>query len=358
MVSDQLKKIRARIDALDDRIVELLNERAALAQETGRAKSGAKYRPEREAQVLRRLAARNRGPLPKPALVRLYSEIMSACRALEDGVTVAYLGPPGTFSEEAAIRQFGAHPALQPCASIDEVFRAVEAGQVGYGVVPVENSTEGSIGRTHDLLLATPLMICGEVLLPVHQCLMSKSGRAARVKKILSHSQSLAQCHEWLNQRFAAAKRVPVVSNAEAARMAAGDAAAAAIASKTAAAVYKLKIIAGNIEDEPLNTTRFVVIAAQDAGPSGADKTSLVMSTRNVPGAVHALLTPLAQHGVSMTRLESRPARTGRWEYMFYVDIEGHRQDANVAQALAELQKKAAFLKNLGSYPAGSAQAE
>lgn len=353
-MSDELKKIRARIDALDDRIIELLNERAALAQAIGQAKNGVKYRPEREAQVLRRLADRNRGPFPQPALARLYTEIMSACRALEDGVTVAYLGPQGTFSEEAAIKQFGGNAVLQPCVSIDDVFRRVEAGQVGYGVVPVENSTEGSIGRTHDLLLATPLKICGEILLPVHQCLMSKSGKAESVKKILSHSQSLAQCHEWLNQRFAAAKRAPVVSNAEAARMASRDAAAAAIASKTAAAVYKLKIIAGNIEDEPQNTTRFVVIAAHDAGPSGKDKTSLVMSTRNVPGAVHALLTPLAQHGVSMTRLESRPARTGRWEYMFYVDIEGHRLDANVVQTLAELQQKAAFLKNLGSYPVGT----
>ena len=353
-MTDPLRKIRASIDALDDRIVDMLNKRAALAQAIGHAKSGAKYRPEREAQVLRRVTSRNRGPLPAPAVARLYTEIMSACRALEDGIAVAYLGPPGTFSEEAAIRQFGGQARLQPCASIDDVFRQVEAGRIQYGVVPVENSTEGSISRTHDLLLATPLKLCGEVLLPVHQCLMSKSGKAGSVRKILSHSQSLAQCHEWLNQRFAKARRVPVVSNAEAARLAAKGAGAAAIASKTAAAVYGLKIIAGDIEDEPQNTTRFVVIAAHDAGPSGKDKTSLVMSTRNVPGAVHALLTPLARHGVSMTRLESRPARTGRWEYLFYVDIEGHQQDAKVAQALAELGKKAAFLKNLGSYPAGS----
>ena len=357
-MSDGLKKIRAGIDALDDRIVDLLNERAALAQAIGHAKSGAKYRPEREAQVLRRVASRNRGPLPAPAMARLYTEIMSACRALEDGIAVAYLGPPGTFSEEAAIKQFGGQARLEPCASIDNVFRQVEAGQSQYGVVPVENSTEGSISRTHDLLLATPLKVCGEVLLPVHQCLMSKSGKASSVRRILSHSQSLAQCHEWLNQRFPGARRVPVVSNAEAARLAAKDAAAGAIASKTAAKVYGLKIIAGNIEDEPQNTTRFVVIAAHDAGPSGKDKTSLVMSTRNVPGAIHALLTPLAQHGVSMTRLESRPARTGRWEYLFYVDIEGHQQDPHIAQALQELGEKAAFLKNLGSYPAGSASTD
>ena len=353
-MSDELKKIRALIDALDDRMVDLLGERAALAQAIGHAKSGAKYRPEREAEVLRRVTARNRGPLPAPVLAQLYTEIMSACRALEDGISVAYLGPQGTFSEEAAIKQFGSQATLQSCASIDDVFRQVEAGSVLYGVVPIENSTEGSISRTHDLLLASPLRICGEVLLAVHQCLMSRSGKSASVRKILSHSQSLAQCHEWLNQHQPKAKRVPVVSNAEAARMASKDAAAAAIASRTAAAVYKLKIIASNIEDQPQNTTRFVVISAHDAGPSGKDKTSLVMSTRNLPGAVHELLTPFAQHGVSMTRLESRPARTGRWEYLFYVDIEGHQQDSNVAHALRELAAKAAFLKNLGSYPAGT----
>ena len=353
-VTDKLQKIRTRIDAIDDQIVDLLAERAALAQDIGHAKKGPKYRPEREAQVLRRVTARNPGPLSESAIARLYTEIMSACRALEDGITVAYLGPQGTFSEEAAIRQFGSQTQLRPCATIDDVFHEVESGAANYGVVPIENSTEGSISRTHDLLFATPLRVCGEVLLPVHQCLMSKSGKPASVKKVLSHSQSLAQCHEWLNHHFGNAKRVPVVSNAEEARLAARDSAAAAIASKTAARVYGLKIVATNIEDEPQNTTRFVVIAAHDAGPSGNDKTSLVMSTRNVPGAIHSLLTPLAQHGVSMTRLESRPARTGRWEYLFYVDIVGHQQDANVAQALRELGEKAAFLKNLGSYPAGS----
>jgi len=353
-VSDELKKIRGRIDALDDRIVDLLNERAELAQKVGRAKRGAKYSPEREAQVQRRLAARNRGPLSQQTLGRLYTEIMSACRALEDDISVAYLGPQGTFSEEAALKQFGGAAQFAPCASIDEVFRAVEAGRAGYGVVPVENSTEGSIGLTHDLLLATPLRICGEVLLPVHHCLMSRRGTLAAVRKVLSHSQSLAQCHEWLSRHLPDAKRAPVVSNAEAARLAARDAAAAAIASRAAAAVYGLKIIAANIEDEPQNTTRFLVIAAHDAGRSGRDKTSLVLSAPNAPGAVHALLTPLAKHGVSMTRFESRPARTGRWEYVFYVDLEGHQQDPRVARALKALGAKAAFLKNLGSYPAGT----
>lgn len=353
-MSDELKKNRDRIDALDDRIVDLLNERASIAQHIGRAKRGAKYSPEREAQVRQRLAARNRGPLSQPTLGRLYTEIISACRALEDGISVAYLGPQGTFSEEAVIKQFGSAAQLAPCVSIDEVFRMVEAEQAGYGVVPLENSTDGSIGRTHDLLLATPLRICGEVLLPVHQCLMNKSGKLKNVKKVMSHSQSLAQCHEWLSCHLPGAKRAPVVSNAEAARLAARDAITAAIASKTAAALYGLKIIVANIEDEPQNATRFLVVATHDAGPSGRDKTSIVLSAPNTPGAVHALLTPLATHNVSMTRFESRPARTGRWEYMFYVDVEGHQHDANVAQALKELADKAAFLKNLGSYPAGT----
>ncbi|MEO7725643.1 MAG: prephenate dehydratase [Burkholderiales bacterium] len=353
-MTDSLKKIRARIDALDDRLVDLLSERAALAQDIGHAKSGPKYRPEREAQVVRRVTTRNRGPLPAAALAHVYTEIMSACRALEDGISVAYLGPQGTFSEEAAIKQFGSQAHMRPCATIDEVFRQVESGAVQYGVVPIENSSGGSINRTHDLLLASPLSICGEVLLAVHQCLMSRTGRPAGVKKILSHSQSLAQCHEWLNQHYAMAKRTPVVSNAEAARLASKDTAAAAIASKTAAALYGLKIITSNIEDEPQNTTRFVVIAAHDAGQSGKDKTSLVLSTRNVPGAIHALLTPFERHAVSMTRLESRPARTARWEYLFYVDIEGHQHDSNVAEALRELAEQAAFLKNLGSYPVGA----
>ena len=352
-MSDELKKIRGRIDALDDRIVDLLNKRAALAQTIGRAKRGAKYNPEREAQVLRRLAARNRGPLSKQALNRLYVEIVSACRALEDGISVAYLGPQGTFSEEAALKQFGGDSRLVPCGSIDEVFRAVEAERAGYGVVPVENSTEGSIGRTHDLLLATPLKICGEILLPVHQCLMNKSGRLKAIRKVLSHSQSLAQCHEWLSRQLPDAKRAAVVSNAEAARLAARDAASAAIASTAAARVYGLKIVAANIEDEPQNATRFLVVAAHDTAPSGRDKTSLILSAPNTPGAVHALLTPLADHSVSMTRFESRPARTGRWEYVFYVDIEGHQQDPNIAMALKELAARAAFLKNLGSYPMG-----
>ncbi|KPK19278.1 MAG: prephenate dehydratase [Betaproteobacteria bacterium SG8_41] len=351
-MAETLKQLRSRIDALDDRLVKLLSQRARLAKRIGRLKAGGAYRPEREAQVLRRIISANRGPLGGAALARVFTEIISACRALEDSMTVAYLGPQGTFSEEAVSKHFGGLTASIPCASIDEVFRRVETGTAGYGVVPVENSTEGAIGRTLDLLLSTPARVCGEVVLPIRQCLMSRSKRLDEVRKVYSHAQSFAQCQQWLARRLPAAQRVPVVSNAEAARLAARERGAAAVGPKPAAAIYRLNVLAGNVEDEPRNTTRFLVLAPQDAAPSGNDKTSLIMSTRNAPGAVHDLLTPLAANQVSMTRLESRPSRTGLWEYVFYVDIEGHQQDENVARALAELKQKASFLKNLGSYPA------
>ncbi|MBM3357867.1 MAG: prephenate dehydratase [Betaproteobacteria bacterium] len=351
-MSDKLKQIRDRIDVLDARLVELLSMRARLAQRIGKLKAGDVYRPEREAQVLRRALAANRGPLSDSALARLFTEIMSACRALEDAMTVAYLGPEGTFSQEAAVKHFGGLTVMRPCASIDEVFRQVETGATGYSVVPVENTTEGAVGRTLDLLLSTSAKICGEVMLPVRQCVMGKARGLRDVRIVYSHTQSLAQCQQWLARHLPHAERVPVVSNAEAARVAARRRNAAAIGSKTAAALYGLKMLARNVEDEPKNTTRFLVLARHDAAPSGKDKTSLIMSARNVPGAIHELLTPLAEHQVSMTKLESRPSRAGLWEYVFYVDVEGHQQDANVARALAEVERKASFLKNLGSYPA------
>jgi chorismate mutase/prephenate dehydratase len=340
---DNLKQLRERIDALDLEILRLVSERASAAHAIGKLKgNGTVYRPEREAQVLRRLAEHNPGPLPEKAVTHLFTEVISACRALEDAFSVASLGPKGTFSEEAPVTL---------CTSIDEVFRSVESGNIGYGVVPVENSTEGAVGRTLDLLLSTPLKICGEVVLPVHQNLLSKGNDISAVKRIFSHAQSLAQCNRWLAQNCPRAERIPVASNAEAARMAQEDAQSAAIAGRSAADYYGLPVLAGSIEDEPNNTTRFVVISSQDVAPSGKDKTSLVMSTRNVPGAIHELLTPLAKNGVSMTRLESRPSRTGLWEYVFFLDMEGHQNDENVARALKAMRELAAFLKILGSYP-------
>ncbi len=345
--------MRARIDALDERLLGALNERARLARSAGKFKHGsAVYRPEREAQVLRRLLAHNAGPLNREALARIYAEIISACRALEQPLAVSFLGPAGTFSEMAVRKVFGGDVRAQACVSIDEVFHQAETGAVDYGVVPVENSSEGAIDRTHDLLLRTPLKICAETVLRVRQNLMSKSGTLKKIARVYSHAQSLAQCNQWLNRKLPDAERIPVASNAEGARLAAREAGAAAIAGDIAVAHHGLKLVARNIEDDPNNTTRFLVLGSHDAARSGKDLTSIIMSAPNRPGAVHALLTPIARHGVSMSRLESRPARTGRWDYMFYVDVQGHRQDTKVAKALAELEKLAPFLKILGSYPA------
>ena len=358
-MSDSLQDIRRKIDTLDARLVTLLSARAKIAQRVGKIKNGAPaYRPEREAQVLRRVSALNKGPMPTAGLRRIYAEIMSACRALEDMMAVAYLGPQGTYSQEAAIRHFGGSVQTRSCANIDEVFSQVETGATGYGVVPVENSTGGAIGRTLDLLLTTPAKVCGEIMLPVRQCLMSKAKNRADIRKVYSHTQSLVQCQYWLARHLPGAERIAVVSNAEAALLAARDAKSAAIASKTAAELYKLNLLARNIQDESRNTTRFLVLAREDVAPSGRDKTSLILSTRNVPGAIHGLLSPLAKNGVSMTRLESRPARGvhgGLWEYVFYIDIEGHARDERVARALAEIERKASFVKNLGSYPSDAA---
>jgi chorismate mutase/prephenate dehydratase len=355
----ELAQLRNGIDGIDNQLMRLISDRAKLAQRVGEIKHGNIYRPEREAQVLRRVAEQNPGPLPNEAMQRISREIMSACLALEQPLNIAYLGPAGTFSESAARKHFGSAPTLAPCAAIDDVFRAVESGNADYAVVPVENSTEGAIGRTLDLLLASSVRICGEVNLRVHQNLLSRSSSLTDITTLYSHAQSLAQCHEWLNRSLPGISRTPVASNAEAARMAAEQPGVAAIAGEAAARLYELNILAANIEDDPNNTTRFIVLGEHDAGPSGKDKTSLVCCARNKPGAVHELLAPLSKHGVSMTKFESRPARAwggnlggGRWEYVFFIDVEGHQTDAAVARALAELMDCAGFVKILGSYPA------
>lgn len=351
-MADELQKHRERIDALDGEILKLVSERASHAQAIGVLKNGAIYRPEREAQVLRRIKERNPGPLSGETVARLFREIMSACLALEQPLKVAYLGPQGTFTQAAGIKHFGHAAQTVACSSIDEVFRQVEGSNTDYGVVPVENSTEGAVGRTLDLLLATPLKICGEVVLRVHQHLLRKGGGMDGIRRVYTHAQSLAQCHEWLSQNLPGVERVAVSSNAEAAKLAAQDVTSAAIAGEMAGEIYDLVVVASNIEDEPNNTTRFLVIGTHDAAPSGKDKTSLVMAAQNRPGAMVELLSPLARHNVSMSKLESRPSRTGLWEYVFYADVEGHQSDAAVVQALAELRQQASFVKVLGSYPA------
>jgi chorismate mutase/prephenate dehydratase len=351
---EELAGLRERIDALDDDVLRLLSQRAQYAHRIGEIKHGNIYRPEREAQVLRRIAETNPGPLPEAAVRTIFREIMSACLALEQPLKIAYFGPAGTFTESAAKKHFGSAPSFTPFITIDDVFRSVESGNADYGVVPVENSTEGAVGRTLDLLLSSPLMICGEASLRIHQNLMSKSASVARLQKLYSHAQSLAQCHEWLNRNLPNVARVPVASNAEAARMAALDPESCAIAGEAAAKLYELNILAANIEDDPNNTTRFLVLAQHDSGSSGQDKTSFVCSAQNKPGAVHDLLTPLKTHGVSMSKFESRPARgfgESRWAYVFFIDVDGHRQDPVIARALEDLRGQVGFLKELGSYP-------
>ena len=355
-----IEKLRREIDAVDDELLALVNKRAALAQKIGTLKGGTPvYRPERESQILGRVAKTNSGPLSADSRVAIFREIIAACRAVEEPLRVAYLGPTGTFSEMAVLEQFGRSVEAIACASIDEAFRAAETGGAQFAVVPMENSTEGAIGRSLDLLLTTRLKICAEVVLRVRQNLMRKGkgakGKLQGLKRVYSHQQSLAQCQKWLAQNLPGAERIAVASNAEAARLAAKEKTACAIGPKLAAERYGLAVIAADIEDEPNNRTRFVVLGGLEPAPSGRDATSLVMSAPNRPGAVHALLEPLARHGVSMSRLESRPTRVGQWEYYFYVDLEGHKADAPLAAALGELQKLAPFLKILGSYPRAAA---
>ena len=356
MDEEKLPSLRARIDALDEQIQALISERAACAEEIARVKREAGeytgfYRPEREAEVLRKIQARNRGPLSDEEILRLFREIMSACLALEEPLIIAYLGQEGTFTQAAALKHFGHSVKTVALGAIDEVFREVESGSTHYGVVPVENSTEGVVNHTLDMFLQSPLTICGEVALRIHHCLMARGLTPAQVGRVYSHQQSLAQCREWLNARLPNAERLAVSSNAEAARRASAEMGAAAIASEIAASLYGLEVLASNIEDAPDNTTRFLVIGRHAAAPSGQDKTSLLFSMHNVPGALYRMLEPLARHGVNMTRIESRPSRRGTWEYVYFVDVEGHAATPQVDGALKALAAEATLFKVLGSYP-------
>jgi chorismate mutase/prephenate dehydratase len=359
-MGDEIAKLRTQIDRLDDELAEALNRRAELARKIGELKEAAgatrggngAYRPEREAEILRKVIGK-KGALPGERVTAVFREIISACRGLEEAIRVSYLGPEGTFSEQAVRKHFGSAVEAKSAASVDETFRSAESGTTQFAVVPVENSTEGAVGRTLDLLASTPLRICGEIELRVQQNLLSKEKKLAAVKKIYSHSQSLAQCNGWLGKHLPAAARIAVVSNAEAARRASKEKGAAAIAGEAAGARYKLNVLGRSIEDSPDNTTRFLVLGRIDPQPTGKDRTSLVLSAENKPGAVHELLSPLAENRVSMTRIESRPLRTraSLWEYFFFIDVEGHQSDAAVAKAIAALREKAPLLKILGSYP-------
>jgi chorismate mutase/prephenate dehydratase len=358
-----LDDLRARIDTVDAQLHELLNQRARLARQVGVSKHRDGhlvdfYRPEREAQVLqqalqRNALAREGGALRDEEILRLFREIMSACLAQEEPLKIAFLGPEGTFTQTAVHKHFGHSVRALPLASIDEVFHEVEAGQADFGVVPIENSTEGSVNHTLDRFLSSPLKICGEVELRINQCLMGRMASLDQIRRVCTHPQSLAQCRQWLNEHLPDVERIPVSSNAEGARRARDEVGTAAIAGRTAAEVYGLTLLAAEIEDRPDNTTRFFVVGGRLFGPSGRDRTTLLVSTGKTesPGALYRLLEPLAQNGVSMTRIESRPSQRGKWDYVFFFDIEGHVDDPPVAAALAGLKSRASLYRVLGSYP-------
>jgi chorismate mutase/prephenate dehydratase len=349
-----IEQLRAQIDALDLRILELLNQRAEVALLVGAEKKKTNapvFRPEREAQVMARLEATNTGPLKADQLRAIYRELMSACRALEHPTTVAYLGPSGTFSEQAVTARFGSSVTGLACASIPAIFRVVEQGEAEFGVVPLENSSEGAIGQTLDCLLTSPLQLCAEVALRIEHHLLTRSGRLSDVTRVCAHPQALGQCAHWLQSHAPGLELVATSSNGEAARLAANDESIAAIASEHAARIYGLTAAARQIQDDSNNTTRFGVVSRHRAGRSGRDRTSLALSVDHRAGAVVDMLTPLKQHGVSMTRFESRPARAGGWTYYFFIDIEGHEDDPHVAAALLDLRAAAGFFKVLGAYP-------
>lgn len=352
----ELSEVRAQIDGLDQQIQELITQRAAWAQKVRAAKGELKaaveyYRPERESQILRRVLDRNQGPLSNEVLLRLFREIMSACLAQQEPLKVGFLGPEGTFSQQALYKHFGHSAQTLPLASIEEVFQEIESGNADFGVVPVENSGQGTIQSTLDMFLTSKLKICGEVELRVHQHLLSRTGRMEDIERVYSHPQSLAQCKAWLRANLPHAEKIPVSSNAEAARRARVADDCAAIAGETAGYVYGLKVLAGPIEDRQDNTTRFLVIGREFFTPSGHDRTSLLVYVRDQPGALYNVLSPFAKHGVSMNRIESRPAHSGRWQYVFFIDVSGHVEDENVSKAMSELGDYASDVVVLGSYP-------
>ena len=353
-----LGSIRGKIDEIDARIEELLNDRARCAQLVGISKTAAGktvdfYRPEREAEVLRNALKRNRGPLRDEEIARLFREIMSACLAQQEPLKVAFLGPEGTFSQAAAFKQFGSSVRALPLPAIAEVFREVESGSADFGVVPIENSSEGTVNHTLDMFLNSPLKICGEVEMRINHYLMGRMPGLGDVKRVCAHPQALAQCRGWLDENLADVERIAVSSNAEGARRARDERGTAAIAGRSAAEVYGLSLLANEIEDRPDNTTRFLVIGPKLFSASGVDKTTLLLSAEGTAGAgaLFRLLEPLAEHKVNMTRIESRPSRRRKWDYVFFIDVEGHVSDPAVARALAALKERASLYKVLGSYP-------
>ncbi len=356
MKDDEIEKLRAQIDAVDARILKLLGERAQHAIDIGHAKQKENkdictYRPDREAAHLSELLSNNPGPLPNATLSMLFREIISACRALEKKLTVVFLGPAATYTEQAVFKHFGHAVSLESCATIEEVFQYISANRAYYGVVPVENSSEGSVSNTLDCFMETDIKIVGEVELRINHCLLGKQSRIEDVAKVYGHSQSLAQCRYWLNTHLPDSVRINAESSTQAIRQLERDRDAAAIASAHAAKLYQLNILAGDIEDNVQNTTRFLILGNQYPNPSGRDKTSVLVSTENRSGTLAGLLQILAEQGISLMRIESRPSRRIKWEYAFFLDMEGHCEEPHIKKGLAKLRAEAAFYKLLGSYP-------
>ena len=365
---DQLRPLRERIDALDGQLLALLNERALCALEVGKVKerqgvdadqqTTVFYRPERVAQILRRLTEHNPGPLSTGDVETLFREITACCLSLEAPMSVAYFGPEGTYTEAATVKQFGHFIETSPMASIDEVFREVESGVCKYGVVPVENSTEGMVNHTLDCLLNTDLRVCAEVELPIHHALMRAKDASPEqaVTQIVSHAQSLAQCRAWLDRHYSGVPRAAVASNAEAAKQAASDPNLLAVAGEMAADRYDLRLLATRIEDSPFNKTRFLVLGKQYVGASGDDKTSILVSVKNEPGALLRVLTPFELNKIGLTRIETRPARSGDWSYVFFIDFDGHESQPEAEAALRGVNEIALEVRVLGSYPKATGQ--
>ena len=352
-----LASVRERIDDVDRQLLTLLNRRAAYAQEVARIKTAAAaetiyYRPEREAQLLARLRQQNEGPLPDAHVERLFREVISCCLSMEQPLTIACLGPAGTYTEAAATKQFGHFAKMRSLPSVSDVFREVESGAAHYGVVAVENSTEGMVKHTLDCFMASPLRICAEVELPIHHALLAKRGADEKaLREVCAHEQALAQCRHWLDTHLPALSRRPVASNGEAARIAGEQDGTAAIASVATADRYGLAVLRQNIEDQPDNKTRFFVIGDQAVEPSGYDRTSIMVAARNEPGALYRVLEPFHRQGISLSRIESRPAKGSSWSYVFFIDFEGHRSEPAIAAVLDDLERVATDVKNLGSYP-------
>jgi chorismate mutase/prephenate dehydratase len=351
-----LEELRSLIDAADDAIIRLLNERASIALEIGELKvkrDQRAYAPDRERDLLDRLTAKNRGPLPEESLRLIYKEIISASLALESPLDVAYFGPEATFTHEATKRHFGLSARLNPRRSIPDVFTDVENWRCEYGVVPIENSTEGVVNHTLDSFVDSELGICAEILLEVSHHLLTRSGELGAVTKVYSHPQALAQCRGWLDANLPGIPQVDVSSTARAAQLASEDPGAAAVASDLAASIYGLKIAASRLEDLPGNLTRFLVIGRDDPQPTENDRTSIMFALKDAPGILYRALEPFAGAGINMSRIESRPSRRRAWDYLFFIDLDGHRRDARVAEAIAKLEQACQFIKVLGSYPRG-----